>query len=254
MGRDSFLHLHFFSVRLGFLSGQIIYVIGSILFLIRHSITWGTLAFTIVLYIFMCDCLRRCFKSYNSSLISTFKDAKSLNEATVKNLEERFVYLSDLLCLMDEIFSPLVFLWSVGFVISVCIDSTFDIALYHKMNTLSFLDSMLKLFRLTLAFAGIGFSAALTMEEGNKSLMSFYQATSTLDVSKNAALHRSVQFFAMRLSSTRLSLTGWKFFELSRGYMLTVVGILASYIIIIVQWNPDAVVSMIKGNGQTEPT
>lgn len=247
MGMSKFLKIHFFSMRLGFSDTIFLYIIGSILFLIRQAITWGTLAFMIMLYVFICDSLRLCFRSYNLNLISTFRDTYSVDETIVKTLENRFVYISELLALTDDIFSPAVFLWSTGFVLSICIDTTFDISSYHRMNFLVFLDSMLKMFRLTLAFMGIGFSAALAMEEAHRSLSSFYQATAKFDTSKNGHVHREMQFFAMQLATTRLSLTGWKFFELTRGYMLTVVGILASYIIIIIQWNPDAVVSIIKG-------
>lgn len=248
MGMLKFLKIHFFSMLLGFSDTTFLYIIGSILFLIRQAITWGTLAFMIMLYVFICDCLKLCFRSYNLNLISTFRDTYSVDETIVKTLENRFVYISELLALADDIFSPAVFLWSTGFVLSICIDTTFDISSYHRMDFLFFLDSMLKIFRLILAFFAIGFSAALTMEESHRSLSSFYQATSKFDTSKNGHVHRAMQFFAMRLAATRSSLTGWKFFELTRGYMLTVVGILASYIIIIIQWNPDAVVSIIKGS------
>ncbi|GFY76471.1 uncharacterized protein TNIN_397291 [Trichonephila inaurata madagascariensis] len=244
---ERFLSVHFFSVRVRFVSPATQYAVGCILLLVRQAIMAGTLAFMIMFYVILCEAIKCSFRSFNLHMIHTFHDNISLDEKSVKRLQKYFVYVIDLVSHTDDVFSPAVFFWSSAFIMSVCIDITFDISLYNRMETMSFLASMQKLLLLFLAYISIGFSASLAIEEGRRCLPAFYKVTASFDVTKNSYLTQAMQLFALRLGTTQFSLTGWKFFDLTRGYMITVFGILGSYIIIVFQLNPEAMTAIISG-------
>ncbi|GBM09126.1 hypothetical protein AVEN_5302-1 [Araneus ventricosus] len=245
MGMANFLDIHFFSLRISFISPVAQYVLGCILLLIRQAIMWGTLSFMIMYYVFLCEGVRCSFKSFNLCMMGTFQNESILDERSIKKLQKYYVYVTDLVSELDDIFSPAVFFWSSAFILSVCIDITFDISLYSRMNMMRFFESMQKLIILFLAYVAIGISASLAIEEGRRCLQVFYKVTASFDASKNYALSQAVQFFAARLATTHFALTGWKFFDMTRGYMLTVFGILGSYIILVFQLNPETMTAFI---------
>ncbi|KAF8767805.1 hypothetical protein HNY73_020698 [Argiope bruennichi] len=245
MGIANFLDIHLFSMRISFVSPVTQYVVGGILLLIRQAIMWGTLSFMIMYYVFLCEAIRYSFRSFILSMITTFQHENILDERSVKRLQKYYVYVTDLVSQLDDIFSPAVFFWSSSFILSVCIDITFDISLYSRMNTMRFFESLQKLVILFLAYVSIGMSASLAIEEGRKCLPAFYKVTASFDASRNYPLSQAVQFFAMRLGTTHFALTGWKFFDMTRGYMLTVFGILGSYIILVFQLNPETMTAFI---------
>ncbi|GFT99279.1 uncharacterized protein NPIL_229531 [Nephila pilipes] len=247
MGMEKFLSVHFFSVRISFVSPVTQYAVGCVLLLIRQAIMAGTLAFMIMFYVVLCDVIKCSFRSFNLDMIYTFHDNSPLDEGDVKRLQKYYVYIIDLISRTDDVFSPIVFFWSSAFIMSVCIDITFDISLYNRMDTMSFLASVQKLLLLFLAYISIGLSASLAIEEGRTCLPAFYKVTASFDVTQSCSLTQAMQFFALRLGTTYFSLTGWKFFDLTRGYMITVFGILGSYIIIVFQLNPEAMTAIIKG-------
>lgn len=148
---------------------------------------------------------------------------------------------------MDDIFSPAVFFWYSSFILSVCIDITFDVSLHSTMADYPLLISMLKLVVLFGAYVVIGISASLAIEEREKCIPIFFRLTLSDSSVSNVHVSQCLQMFGMHLTSSHTYLTGWKFFILNRTYMMTVVGILVSYVIIVVQINPRFMTNIING-------
>lgn len=164
-------------------------------------------------------------------------------------LRRQYQYLADLMQQLDDVFSPAVFFWHSSFILSVCIDITFDVALFNNIGKFSLIISILKLTVLFALYGTMCLSAALAVEESQKCLPLIYKLTA-FDNSMWMNVHvvQSFQALSSHMKASPVALTGWKVFCLNRTFMITVVGIFVSYSIIIIQLNPVIMTGIIQGD------
>lgn len=180
-------------------------------------------------------------------MIKTLHQDSVIQLSSVLKLRQYHDYLTEIVTQMDDIFSPAVFFWYSSFILSVCIDIAFDVTLYFSLTDYPLLMSILKLVVLFGAYAIMGISASLAIEESQKCIPIFFRLTSVEGALSNVHLSQALQMMILHLRSSQLALTGWKFFTLNRSYMMTVIGVIISYLIIIVQLNPRFMTSIITG-------
>lgn len=188
-------------------------------------------------------------RSFSRDLVKTFSRGKVTDVAVLMKLRRQYQYLVDLILLTDDVFSSAVFCWYSSFILSVCIDITFDVALFKDIRTFAFFISILKLSVLIALYGIICISASLAGEEIQKCLPLLYKLTTiNRSVWSNVHLAQTFQVFSSHMKASQVALTGWKCFTLNRTFIITVVGIFVSYVIIIIQLNPMVMTNIIQGD------
>lgn len=171
---------------------------------------------------------------------------ESVKLSSVLKLRQYHDYLTDIVNEVDDIFSPAVFFWYSTFIISVCIDITFDVTHYSNLTDYPLLMSIFKLAVHFGAYASVGISASFAIEESQKCIPILFRLTSVEGPLSNIHLSQALQMMTLHLKSSELALTVWKLFKLNRSYIMTIIGVIVSYFIIIVQLNPSFITNMIS--------
>ncbi|XP_013792851.2 gustatory receptor for sugar taste 64e-like [Limulus polyphemus] len=132
--------------------------------------------------------------------------------------------------------------WYALVIICVCVECT---SLFtDEINELlspsaGYLYAALQIGYLLLMFFLTSLVASQIPEEAAKSVDQIHTLTAPYSAN-NIAIHLQVQLFVSQLTTSPTGLTGWKFFVINRGVVLTILGAIISYMVIVIQMNPVA--------------
>ncbi|CAN8030263.1 unnamed protein product [Ixodes persulcatus] len=217
----------------------------------------GSLLLSVALYLALTVALRHRYEAFNDAINrhvcndvvhqeapenqtwATRRENRGLDVHELRELRQLQTDLGVAVLEMDTHFSPTAFAWVSFFVLGACAEvSRF---LGHHESGLSdqhrILVIGLNLGSVTLMFVLLAVTSSRLSETSNASMMPLHRALG-LSSDRPQEYHEGLLLIS-QLRAPAVVLTGWGFFYLSRGFVLTLAGALLSYVIIILQLNSD---------------
>ncbi|XP_050045387.1 uncharacterized protein [Dermacentor andersoni] len=245
--RDVFKGVFFTEASRKYSENTLLFLVALIWYL-NTLFVYGTLVFVPILFISFCMILARAFRVHNAVIRDVHRSGRSVEADTLAQIRIFYERICTLVTDLNEIFGPVIFSWYIMIVLSVCIDMT---QLFSDTNLLKntkedegFLFSLRGIYSL-LSFLGTCLAASRVSEEALAPLPHLHELTLRswrLDMNTKMEAH----FFLSRLSSSPVSMTGWNFFTINRGFILSVCAALTTYVVIIIQMNPKAMKTINK--------
>ncbi|XP_023214086.1 uncharacterized protein LOC111618791 [Centruroides sculpturatus] len=241
---DNMPEHHFQSIFFGIvpnnLSTTAIYVFVSVIWSMEIFFIHGAIVFIPILFMSFCILLRKSYREHNN-IINELNSLPILvtDFSSIRSFHEK---LCSIVAKVDTIFGKIVFFWYLFLLVTVCLDITQlftdETLLKNEAKNDVFYFSLRVLYSM-LSFLGTCITASGVSLEAHAALPTVH----------NLTLHRlrldmdnklEAQFLISRLTAPTIGLSGWNFFTINRSFILQVTAALTTYVVIVIQLNPQA--------------
>ncbi|GBL92221.1 hypothetical protein AVEN_91547-1 [Araneus ventricosus] len=204
----------------------------------------GFLTLTMALYILLCLSAKLWFKTFQQYFKTHIATNHNIEEGghmlDVGQFNSSYQSLAKNVERFDNGFSQIVGIWLLMIFVTLCVRI---VSVLNPLTTTT--QQMLTVIVMTFsraltALVGTSFAADAVYNESLKAISILFKVT----ISENTMWKNST-FFGIHLALMRYSfyptqLTVWKFARLNRGFLMTCLGMMATYIIIAIQLYPNA--------------
>lgn len=210
----------------------------------------GSLTMIITLYILLCYNAKLWFKR----IVDDYEIPKQKRKyfcklSDVCEYRTTFEKLSRKVKLLDDVFSQIVAVWLLMILLNLCIRILAflnPLSLIHRSPVRLFV-GILSFGRAALTLIGITFAADFVQVEAIASIEKLDYMIRKNDMILNDCMYYEVQVAFSKCILIPTQLTAWKFAGLNRSFLMTCVGMMATYVIICIQLNPTAM-EIIQGD------
>ncbi|XP_076365767.1 uncharacterized protein LOC143254474 [Tachypleus tridentatus] len=243
MSRTSYMREHYYGlseddVPLFFLEFLIIFDL-----IFTNVLVTGIMIFAAIFYATLSIAVIHTFRNFNCILLRNLSHTNIRVEALViQNLRLLYQQCCSLVSSLDAVFCRTISVWYALVIICVCVECT---SLFtDETNELlspspNYVYAALQIGYLLLVFFLTSLVASQVPEEAASSVDHIHALTAPYNVN-NIEFHLQVQLFVSQMTTNNIGLTGWKFFVINRGVILTILGAIISYMVIVIQMNPVA--------------
>lgn len=187
-------------------------------------------------YMFLCDHLRAqmlCFRVAQRGVL----DGEPLNIGKFRKLQTMSAKLIDMERRLDSIFSPAVLLWMTDLLINVVLPIRTlvnGIASFTIANVMSF---FMEVVYSVSYFMILSFSLAEVDKEYREIDEEMFMLRKSVPA-EDWQLCQQVVLMETGINTSKFTLTGWGLFEVDRSFILTIVGAVATYTVVLIQLTP----------------
>ncbi|CAN8004825.1 unnamed protein product [Ixodes pacificus] len=187
-------------------------------------------------YMYLCDYLRAQMLYFRVSQRGIL-DSGPLNLAKFKKIQFMCAKMIDVERRLDSLFAPVLFLWIVDLLVNIVLPIRTlvnGIASFTLANVMSF---FIEVIYSVSFFMILSFSLAQVDKEYRDLDEEMYRVRNSVP-SENWQLCQQVVHMETGIKSSRFTLTGWGLFEVDRSFILTIVGAVATYTVVLIQLTP----------------
>ncbi|XP_076314845.1 uncharacterized protein LOC143227265 [Tachypleus tridentatus] len=209
---------------------------------LSNYFAWGVLTFLIAFFLSICTSLRLNFQHFNNQFRKFVAD--NTRPVTATDLQLMRVLHSQLAAFVtrfDELFTRMVFIWYATIITSFCVEITALLRSdVEEMSTLAGgIFYGLRILYIVVFFIMLSVLSSLVNEEAHDVLHSL-QNTICIHPTTDHPYNIQAELLVTQLNSSVVGLSAWNVFIINRGFMLTVLGAVISYGVLIIQLNPKA--------------
>ncbi|XP_064482510.1 uncharacterized protein LOC135395200 [Ornithodoros turicata] len=214
---------------------------------LRLYLVDGPWFFFMGLFVIICWVLQASFEDLGSKVA----DDCDLTPEDVGGLKRRYHHLTTVVNDVNDNFSPSLFAWYVTVLVALCSRFSAIVTRTSTETNLVFwwVTHLLGLLWTLAIMFGVSIAAAEVNESPTKILASVEAAGFRTADKRNdlAKMCMSVQLWVLGMRHHCARLTGWNFFTISRPFILSLIGVIVTYTVIIIQMNPELMMKLQKG-------
>ncbi|XP_065308844.1 high-energy light unresponsive protein 1-like isoform X2 [Dermacentor albipictus] len=187
-------------------------------------------------YIYLCDYLRAQMLGFRASVRAVL-DSGPLNVTKFEKVRTMCTRLIDVERRLDSLFAPAVLLWFVDLLVNIVLPIRTlinGIASFTLANVMSF---FIEVIYSVSFFMILSFSLAQVDKEYKEIEEETFRLRTSV-ATEDWQLCQQVTLLESNINSSKFTLTGWGLFEVDRSFILTIVGAVATYTVVLIQLTP----------------
>ncbi|XP_050030808.1 uncharacterized protein [Dermacentor andersoni] len=187
-------------------------------------------------YIYLCDYLRAQMLIFRASVRAVL-DSGPLDVAKFEKVRTMCTRLIDVERRLDSLFAPVVLLWFVDLLVNIVLPIRTlinGIASFTLANVMSF---FIEVIYSVSFFMILSFSLAQVDKEYKEIEEETFRLRTSV-ATEDWQLCQQVTLLESNINSSKFTLTGWGLFEVDRSFILTIVGAVATYTVVLIQLTP----------------
>ena len=201
----------------------------------------GSLTVTIALYISLCYNAKLWFKNHTDRYRYSKFNGNMLNDQkTIQGFRKIFENLSQNIRSLDGIFSLNVAVWLIMILVNMCVRILGILNPIELNSPVSICIAMLVSLRAVLVLVGISLVADSVQKEAIGSLTKFECLMRKHGIILDSHEYHNVGMIFLKYIRTPIQFTVWKFMGLNRSFLMTCIGMVATYVMFCIQLSPTA--------------
>lgn len=235
---DKYLRNYWFGLRVAQCGQTISIMMGSIETLIYYLSTFTPMSFCALYYALLCSLITRLFQEFNNWVsMQTY-----LTGDKTRRVRQMHNQLCELARQMDDVLSPIAFF----LYLMIVLDLSKYVYYLISSHSMRFKNVMQSIFILTRVMHMLWLFFTISLSAANISEVSHYSlghvqhlTTISNDVrTYDSQLHYQSLLLVAQLNASPIMFTGWKTFHISRQFIITILGAVITYSIILFQMTP----------------
>ncbi|XP_037272945.2 uncharacterized protein LOC119164846 [Rhipicephalus microplus] len=187
-------------------------------------------------YIYLCDYLRGQMLSFRAAERAVL-DSGPMDVTKFEKIRTMCTRLIDVERRLDSLFAPAVLLWFVDLLVNIVLPIRTlinGIASFTIANVMSF---FIEVIYSVSFFMILSFSLAQVDKEYKEIEEETFRLRNSVPT-EDWQLGQQVTLLESGINSSKFTLTGWGLFEVDRSFILTIVGAVATYTVVLIQLTP----------------
>ncbi|KAL1420466.1 hypothetical protein MTO96_024289 [Rhipicephalus appendiculatus] len=187
-------------------------------------------------YIYLCDYLRAQMLSFRAAE-RVVLDSGPLDVTKFERIRTMCTRLIDVERRLDSLFAPAVLLWFIDLLVNIVLPIRTlinGIASFTLANVMSF---FIEVIYSVSFFMILSFSLAQVDKEYKEIEEETFRLRNSVPT-EDWQLCQQVTLLESGINSSKFTLTGWGLFEVDRSFILTIVGAVATYTVVLIQLTP----------------
>ncbi|CAN8030825.1 unnamed protein product [Ixodes persulcatus] len=205
---------------------------------IRRLILSGPTIFMISFYSQIMWVIASQFNSFHCTLKRKCTDTRNFGSDRLRQLRIRHADLCLLVQDVDDIMSPLAFLWHAMMVLGACAEATHLLQLKISEDAWAIAHVSLDLAYMVIFFSIVSFSTAAVCQAYNATLNDVNLMSARMSQVDDAEFARQALLLMSQMQSISVSVTAWKFYDMNRAALITTLGAVVTYVVVVFQMAP----------------
>ncbi|EEC18322.1 hypothetical protein IscW_ISCW023798 [Ixodes scapularis] len=205
---------------------------------IRRLILSGPTIFMISFYSQLMWVIVSQFNSFHCTLKRKCTGSRNFGSDRLRQLRIRHADLCLLVQDVDDIMSPLAFLWHAMMVLGACAEATHLLQLKISEDAWAIVHISLDLAYMLVFFGIVSFSSAAVCQAYNATLNYVNLMSARMSQVDDAEFARQALLLMSQMQSISVSVTAWKFYDMNRAALITTLGAVVTYVVVVFQMAP----------------